>query len=315
MNQNREENPRKQEIVWAGTNQFAYASRQNGHSGLVLADLTGAEKDRLFQRGNIPWFRVTPDQKQVLFWGNVSNEVSAGIWQYSLASKQLRPIAPGSEYSSPYAKDFNPFRGSIKLPSGRSVDCIICPPGNFDRHKKYPLVLGDTVLTEPLYNNEGRLWMPGIATCGAYVVIINRATWLGGIEQWEDNVVGVYKTLAQDPCIDTGQVYLFGISIETKYMDEFMAKSPKPWKGAILLNPIDLPDFSQSPPFQPRPKILISSGSEEHQEARIKMYQADALNYGAVVEYIIHPGENHTLVGNAAQLSRTQAIMRFIFEE
>jgi predicted esterase len=98
-------------------------------------------------------------------------------------------------------------------------------------------------------------------------------------------------------------------------MDEFIAKSPRPWKGAILLNPIDLPDFSKSPQFQPRPKILISSGSEEHQEARIKKYQADALNYGAVVEFIIHPGENHTLVGNAAQLSRTQAIMRFIFEE
>jgi hypothetical protein len=302
-------------VQWAGTNQFAYASRENGHSGLVLADLSGAEKDRLFERGNIPWFRVTPDQKQALFWGNVSNEVSAGIWQYSLASKQLRPIAPGSDYSSPHAKDFNPFRGSIKLPSGRSVDCIICPPGNFDRRKKYPLVLGDTVLAEPLYNNEGRLWMPGIATCGAYVVIINRATWLGGVEQWGQNVMGVYQSLARDPCIDTGRVYLFAISVETKYMSDFMAKSPGPWKGAILLNPTTLPDFSQSPPFQPRPKILISSGSEEHQEARLKKYQADALNYGGVVEYIIHPGENHTLVGNAAQLARTQAIMRFIFEE
>ena len=34
-----------------------------------------------------------------------------------------------------------------------------------------------------------------------------------------------------------------------------------------------------------------------------------------LVEYVIHPGEGHHLLGNAAQNERTQALMHFIFEE
>jgi len=34
-----------------------------------------------------------------------------------------------------------------------------------------------------------------------------------------------------------------------------------------------------------------------------------------MVDYIIHAGEGHHVVGNAAQLERTRAIMHFMFEE
>jgi len=34
-----------------------------------------------------------------------------------------------------------------------------------------------------------------------------------------------------------------------------------------------------------------------------------------LVEYVIHPGEGHHLLGNAAQNERTRALMHFIFEE
>jgi predicted esterase len=157
--------------------------------------------------------------------------------------------------------------------------------------------------------------VPGIATCGAFVVIIHRASWWSKIEQWEENVTGAYQSLIQDPCIDRQQVFLFGASAETKYLSECVVKSPGLWKGLMLLNPTELPDFSKSPPFQSRPKILISTGGEEHQENRIKKYQADALQSGVLVEYLVHPGEGHHLVGNAAQLERTKAMMHFIFEE
>ena len=44
-------------------------------------------------------------------------------------------------------------------------------------------------------------------------------------------------------------------------------------------------------------------------------FQAEALKSGVLVEYVIHPGENHHLIGNAAQLERNHAMMHFIFEE
>jgi predicted esterase len=105
------------------------------------------------------------------------------------------------------------------------------------------------------------------------------------------------------------------VSAETAYMSEFVTNSPGLWKGIILLNPSGLPDFSNSPRFSRRPKILISAGSEENEEDRFKKYQEESLQSGVMVEYVIHPGEGHYIVGNAGHLERAKAMMHFIFEE
>jgi hypothetical protein len=110
-------------------------------------------------------------------------------------------------------------------------------------------------------------------------------------------------------------VYLFAVSAETHYLSQMVATNSAPWRGLILLNPGELPDFSKLPRFQPRPKILLDDGGEEHQEDRFKQFQRDALNYGVVVEFYLHPGETHRLVGRDARLERVREEMRFIFEE
>jgi Tol biopolymer transport system component len=303
------------DVQWTGIREFAYTSHELDRPGLVLTDLAGKGKESLFEHGNIEWFKVTPDQKQVLFFGNVSNEPSAGIWRYDLRSEQLQPIVPASEHPSTYATKIIPLHATVKLPSGRSVNCIIYPPANFDRHKKYPLLLGNTFLRDQLYRYQAPLWAPAVASCGAYVVIIERTSWFKGVELWGENVMGVFQTLAQDPCIDRRQVYLIGASAETYYMGELVTKTPGLWKGVIFLNPGGLPDFSIATQRQCRPRILISVGSEEHEDGRVQKYQADVLNNGVIVENITHQGEGHHLVGNTAQLERIKTMVHFIFEE
>jgi hypothetical protein len=91
--------------------------------------------------------------------------------------------------------------------------------------------------------------------------------------------------------------------------------NPAPWRGLILLNPGALPDFSESPRFQSRPKILLDAGGEEHQEARFKQYQEKSLAHGALVEFYTHPGETHRMVGITGKLARARALERFVFEE
>jgi hypothetical protein len=299
---------------WAGGNRWAFASRAPKQNGVTLADASGAGQSRLFQQGNIKWFAATPDTGKMLILGTITNEPSAGIWQYDLASRELKPVVPCSDYPSSHARNIAPTPGAFTLPSGRSVSCTIYPPANFDWHKKYPVVLGNTYFGSAVNGAHGRLWVPGMAACGAFVVIIDRWSWGGGIEQWEENVLGVYQCLLRDPRVDARRVYLFGASAETQYMSECLARSPGLWQGAIFLNPTQLPDFSKSPPFQSRPKILVSVGSEEFQEGRLKKFQAEALASGALVEVVVHPGEYHHLFGNIAQLERTRAMMRFIFE-
>jgi hypothetical protein len=302
---------------WIGEHDCAYLSIDSGHKHVMLVDPSGAQKKSLLESGDMDWLKAMPDGKQLLIGGTFNNEPSSGIWQYDLDSEQLRPVVPYSDYPSIYAKDVDPLYGSVELASGHKLNYLLYMPANFDRHKKYPLVIGCTPFWNIKSHRPGdRPWLPGIvASCGAFVVSVDRAGWFDGIEQWGENVTDVYQRLIQNPCIDKNQVFLFGASAETQYLSELMSKSPGLWKGAILLNPGQLPDFSNSPLFQQRPKILISAGSEEHEDERLKKYQLDALKSGVMVEYIIHPGEGHQLVGNAAWLERTRAITHFIYEE
>jgi hypothetical protein len=300
---------------WAGPNEIAYASEETDHSGLMLADLSGSRKDQPFGNGNVETFKVTSDGKQLFMLGSVSNEPSPGIWQYDLVSNQLRSPAPCSDYPSIHAKNYFPSDSAIKLPSGRKVDCFIYPPLNFNPHKKYPLVIVDTTYLVKENGEPEQQWLRCAAACGAYVVIVNRKEWDVGLDQWGDNVMGVYQSLIQNHFIDASRVYLAGSSAETEYMGKFVAQFPGLWKGVAFLNPGGLPDFSSSPRTQSRPRILVMASSEEHEEDRLKHFQQESLNYGFLVDVVIHADEGHRIIGNAARLERTQAMMHFIFEE
>jgi pimeloyl-ACP methyl ester carboxylesterase len=249
--------------------------------------------------------------------GTVSNEPSAGLWQCDLATAQSRCVIPYAAYPSPYATRKGHGSGSVRLPSGGDLNYDIFQPAHLDRRisHKYPLIIGDTYFGNVVNGAHGRLWIPAVAACDAYVVIVNRRDWANGIEQWGEDVMAVYRHLLDNPNIDKNRVYLFGVSAETQYLSDFVVQSPGLWKGVILLNPTGLPDFSKSPPFQQRPQFLLSVGGLEGEDARLKQYQEEALKYGATVDFIIHPGEGHHLIGNAAQLQRTTALVHFIFEE
>lgn len=300
---------------WFGDNESAVFQRDSKRSGIVCRDSLEVEENRVLPGSNVRWFEVLPDGERMLVLEAVTNEPSAGIWGYDSAAKKLRPIVPYSDNPSVYAKDIVPFDKPIKTSWGTNLVATVFPPANFNPHKKYPLVIGDTRFVVAVNGAHGRQWVPCVAAGGAYVVIVERRSWRGGIENWGDDVMAAYNSLKKDLHIDTSQVYLFGSSAETYYMNEVLTNAPGLWEGVILLNPSELPDLSSAPLLQPRPKILISAGGDEGEDERFKKYQEDSLKSGVLVEYVIHPGEGHHIVGNAAQLERTKAIMHFIFEE
>jgi hypothetical protein len=299
---------------WAGSKACAYASANPPHNGVAVTDAFGTGTTRWFEPQSLNWFKATDDGQKLFFGGTVSNEPSAEIGQYDLGSGQFQTAVPFADYPSVYAKNLQSYQVSLTLPSGRTVTCTVFPPAHFDPHKKYPLLLADTQFSVAVNGAHGRLWIPAISTCGAYVVFIERYSWWQ-LDNWESDILGVYHELTKDPAIDRQRVFVFGSSAETKYLSKLLTDSPGLWNGAIFLNPSELPDFTQSIPFQLRPRILISAGGDENQDYRIKKLQVNALNFGMMVDYIIHPGEGHHLVGNAAQLERTRAIMHFMFEE
>jgi dipeptidyl aminopeptidase/acylaminoacyl peptidase len=300
---------------WLGGNGYGYGGFNAGTNAVVLEAARGGQKSTLPVPGNLRWFQATPEGDKLLILGTFSNEPAEAIWQYDLAAGTLRPLVPGSDHPSALAQNLEPSQTTLRLPSGRNVRCTLYTPPHLDAHKKYPLVLGYTHFGTFADGAFGRMWLPALAACGAYVVVVDRASWDGGIENWGENVGGAYQTLIQNPRIDASRVYLFAASKETHYLSEFVTQAPRRWRGLILLNPSELPDFAGNPRREPKPKVLISAGAEEHEEARLSNYQDDSLKSGVVVETEVAAGESHMFVGNLAQLERTRAMMHFIFEE
>ena len=300
--------------VWInGGHGGGWLSRQN-NCLMVQRDPASAPV-QIVPGATIDGITVSPDGRQLFLLGTTQDEPSAGIWQYDFASAQLKCVVPYGNQLSAYAKRENFSKASLQTASGQTLTYYILPPMNADQHphRKYPLVIGDTLFHSVLGSHGP--WIPAVAACDAYVVIVDRPGWFDGIKNWGDDVMAVYNEVTKSLPIDKDRVFLFGASAETPSMSKCVEETPELWKGAIFLNPSVLPDFSKLPIHQRHPRILISAGGEENEAKRFEKYQTDALRYGDLVDFTIHPGEGHHLMGNTAQLERTRAIMRFIFEE
>jgi hypothetical protein len=244
---------------WAGANRFVYASHLDARSWIRLADLSSGGNKQLLQlwgNGSFEWFRMTPDQKQVFLLGSISNEPAPGIWRCDLASGAWHPVISSSDYPSPHAQAVTALHEPMSV-SGGNVTYTLFRPANFDLHKKHPLMIGDTAISTSIY---GEPFMKGVAACGASVAVVDRPNWTPGLDQWAQNVQALYEKLKGDPTVDTRRVYVFAVSAETHYLSQMVATNSAPWRGIILLNPGELPDFSKAPRLQPMPKMLLDDG-------------------------------------------------------
>jgi len=300
------------DVRWTSPGHFIYCTVKQGRAELCASSLTNSELRQLVGFKNIRSFTPAPDGKKIMVWGVLSNEPGPGVWECDLDANQTASVLSFTKHPTRYVKEIKYSSGEIKLPSGSNVTVTLFYPLNFNPHKKYPLILGDTVVTDALHGT----WLhTGEAAGGAFVAIVNRRWWPTEIEKWEPYVRGYYDLLQIEPSIDTGRVYLFSASAETQYMNQLLEKTPNFCVGAIYLNPGSLPDFAKTPPLKKRPRIFINAGGEEHEEDRFKQYQEQALKAGAIVEYYTHPTENHRFVGSVAKETRLQALNHFIFEE
>ena len=163
---------------WAGRNQFVYASRLDTRLWIKQADLAGKEKKPLLQlwgNGNFEWFQVTPDQKQVFLVGNINNAPVPGIYRHDLASGGWHPAISSSDHPSRFAQAVESSSRNLSM-AGSSATYTFFRPANFDPHKKHPLMIGDTVITDPIY---GESFMMSVAACGACVAVVGRPYWTG----------------------------------------------------------------------------------------------------------------------------------------
>jgi hypothetical protein len=82
----------------------------------------------------------------------------------------------------------------------------------------------------------------------------------------------------------------------------------------MLLNPSGMPDFSTLSSGKSAPKILVSAGDAEHEEGRFKQYQQTAGRQGIPVEYYVHAGSGHWLLGRQSFNERCKVMEQFVFD-
>ena len=302
------------DAVW--TSGGGWLARQNNN--LMVANDATSAPIQIMPGTSVDGFAVSPDGRQLFIQGAIKDEVAPGMWQYDLASSKLNCVAPYSDKPLVDAKHESFSRASLRLPSGETVNYVIFSPNDAskDSHRKRPLVLGDTIVNGDLRGARGRIWIPALNAAGAYVVIVTRSSWWGGIEKWSGNVRALYDEVLKTLPIDKKRVFLFGTSAEAGNTDDLITQSPGLWRGVIYINPAgQFPDFSKVSLLEQRPRIYISAGSLEGEDQYFKRYQEKAIQTGAIVQYVIAPGEAHSFMGNAAQLQRTKDIMRMLFDE
>lgn len=261
---------------------------------------------------NIENLTVTADGRQAFLLGTMTNEPAAGIWHFNLETEVLRSVAAYSDWPSTHARKIEPLRDFILTDSGKYT---IYLPADFYEHpkRKYPLVIGDTDFGFAARGAYGRMWAPAMAACNAFVVIVNRKDWFGGLDQWGERVTAAVEELSTRLPIDQDRMFLFAVSAETTYAGRFLTNTSSRWRGIMFLNPSGLPEFSNLPSFQPMPKVMVSVGELERREKQLKEFQQKALQAGVLMDVAMAPGEKHHLVGNAAQRQRTRAMINFVF--
>jgi len=296
---------------WAGPSNALFTGDYRGRRKLYNVGLDGKSAAVVAEFPGLLSVEPVPGGKAIL-WGTISNEPTHSVWEYDLASKTALSVLPYSQHPSQYAREIKSSTGVIKLPSGTNVTVTVFYPLAFDPAKKYPVILGDTVVADALHG----IWVhSGISGGGAFVILANRRWWPTEIERWEEHVSALRDVLKSDPSIDTDRVFLFSSGSETQFMSQFIEKAPECCAGAIFFGPGYLPNFSKSPKFQKRPRIYLSAGGEEYEERQFQQYQREAIKTGALVEYSTHSTETLRFFGVAGKEARLQALNHFIFEE
>jgi hypothetical protein len=238
------------------------------------------------------------------FTGDLPNQ-PVGFWQYNLQNGTSRCLASGLKSPLVRASIVVPQGGAITDMSGKQLSYHIWKPVKVDAGKKYPLII-----TQSPY-----VWhtCPQVAAQeGYYFAAVARPFWHDEmISSWSADVMALYAIMIKNPNIDTNRVFLLGVSGETQHLSELISEKPDLWKGAILIDPADLPELLTLRGA----KLFIVVGRDEPGEIeRLTKYQDEAAGFGAPINLVLQEGTQHFPRSVATERERAVQFARFLVE-
>jgi hypothetical protein len=301
------------DAVWthAGNN-HGWVGREE-HAWMAQSDLSAAPKGFL-PYGRIEAIDVVDGGRQIFLRGAVSNEPSAGIWQYDVASGRLQSVAPYADAPSSYAT-YRHTLSDYLLEDSKKYAIYISAGYYRNPHRHYPLILGST--DENMIDGDayGRNWAKAMADAGAFVVMARHYRWDASANRWMANLASAYDHITSHLPIDQQRVYLLAVQHESQWVPQALAKWPGRWRGAILVAPVTLPELSNPSPFVPQAENI-----DLHRRVRVRC-QSTAPISGKRLQIRRVGGSGHCAegggspFGNAAQRQWNLAMMHLVFDE
>lgn len=291
----------------------------NGH-GTIYAyltnDLAGSafciKTEEMAMPITVPWHggahNVTLNGGQLFFSGNPDDQ-PPGIWEYDIKSQAFNCIVPSTSGPLINGLGVSPSCGVLTNSLGEQRFYHLWTPPDVSPNKKYPVLLVQ----------ELNLWYPYFqiaAHGGFYVAVVDRPffhTWNGVHEHtWVEDVSSLYEIMAHNPHIDTNHVYLHACSAETYFLSQLMNNRPLLAKGAILFNPIVIPD----PSILQNKHILIVDGKIDGDAIkRLPEFQDRAAEEGNVVTLFLQDYVGHTPASGIAERNRARQFAKFILDQ
>jgi hypothetical protein len=283
--------------LFNGGKDYALLSADPGGRTLLVSSEGKPAGTPLFAEGNVQ--HVTPHGQKLYIVGSTNVE-PPGIWEYDCKEGALKCVLSGSDKANVQGQ----FRHEARVLTigPREVTYHLWTPEPTMFRKKFPVIIGQTPYAWTPY--------PHVAVqAGFCFVTVDRPSWHTDLDQWADDVMGVYKNLKSHPRVDVSKAYLYGRSAETSYLSSLAAQTQQLWKGALLFSPGMLPDLHQCR----FPKMFVDVGERDHNTLqRLTKFQAEAAVLGVPVRVLVHETSRHTSWSQATQRARLENLGVFL---
>jgi hypothetical protein len=282
-----------------------YADLRIDHGRYSFAIKTSANSDttHFVWDGMVEYYQLAGGY--LYFAGNQANE-TPGIWRYDIHSNDVRHLISNQDNDFRYTTIVTPLVKSCTDAFGNQISYHLWAPRHISPGRKYPLIIGQTHYMWSPYQQVA-------PNAGYYFATVDRATWVYDVDNWREDVVGLYDTLVKTPNIDTNRIFLAASSTEARDAIQVLAAKPDICKGLILFNPSAEPDLSQTH----LSKMFIVGGRDDtvgNTVEQLTKYQDEAAKAGVPVKLYIQDGVQHVARSVATERERTRQFARFLLE-
>lgn len=211
---------------------YAYVASQTNRTYLALRFPNSSANTNLFDGGYVLSYTVGAGGTKVYANTSIGPE-PRGIWEYDLASRNLRCVVLPAELPFTRAKVISPTRHHARAADGGDVPYFQLRPHTTAADRKYPLVIA------PSMQGHWSVEPQVLANLGAIFCAPERWGLYSSdlMAESADDMVAVLEDMLKRPEVDPARVFLCGHSAGSAAIKRVLDAYPKRFRGVWLLSP------------------------------------------------------------------------------